>query len=170
MGRSGYKMGDDELTLYGEELKVGDQAPDFTLTTKDSEEISLADLGDKVKIIASVPSIDTGVCEIETIRFNQEAGELGDDVVVLTVSVDLPFALQRFCANQGIENAITTSDYKTRQFGKDYGVLMDDLYLLNRSVFVLDQDNKLVYVAYNEQNTEEPDYDAALNAAKEALK
>ena len=164
--RTGYKMGDDELRLCGPEIKVGDQAPDFTVIKTDLSPLSLSDLGNKVKIIAAVPSVDTKVCELETIRFNEEAEKFGDDVVVLTVSVDLPFALERFCAAEGIENAIVASDYQHRDFAKKYGVLIDGLFLLNRSVFVLDQNNNVAYAAYNEQNTDHPDYDAALEVAK----
>ncbi len=167
--RTGYKMGDQELTLCGPEIKPGDQAPDFTITKTDLSPLTLKDLGNKVKLIAAVPSVDTKVCELETIRFNEEAEKLGDDVVVLTVSVDLPFALERFCAAEGIKNAIVASDYQNRDFAKKYGVLIDGLFLLNRSIFVLDQDNNVVYAAYNEQNTDHPDYDAALQAAKDLL-
>lgn len=169
MARTGYKMGDTPLTLVGAELKVGDQAPDFTLTKQDLSPLTLSDLGDKVKLIAAVPSIDTKVCELETIRFNAEAGKLGEDAVVLTVSMDLPFAQGRFCAAEGIDNAIVASDYKDHAFGEAYGVLMEELKLLNRSIFVLDRDNKIAYVEYLEQNTEHPNYDAALDAAKALL-
>lgn len=169
MSRDGFKMGDMPLTLAGKELKVGDKAPDFTLTKQDLSPLTLADLGDKVKLIAPVPSIDTKVCELETIRFNSEADKLGDGVVVLTVSMDLPFAQSRFCAAEGIDNAIVASDYQDHSFGEAYGVLMNELKLLNRSIFVLDANNQIVYVEYVKQNAEHPNYDAALAAAKELL-
>ena len=167
--RTGFKMGESELTLLGNEIKVGDQAPEFTVVKPDLSPLTLADLGDKIKIIAAVPSVDTKVCELETIRFNEEAARLGHDVVILTISVDLPFALDRFCAAEAIENAIVASDYQNRDFAEKYGVLIDGLFLLNRSVFVLDRDNKVVYVAYNEQNVEHPNYDAVLDAVKGLL-
>lgn len=170
MTRTGYKMGDTPLTLHGKELIPGEVAPDFTLVKQDLSPLHLADLGDKVKLLVAVPSVDTSVCELETIRFNEEAGKMGDKVVVLTVSVDLPFAQQRFCAAKGIENAIVASDYQHRTFGEAYGVLIDELMLLNRSVFVLDRENRITYVEYVKQNTEHPDYDAALTAAKKLLK
>ena len=170
MTRTGFKMGDTALTLLGEERKVGDIAPDFTLAKQDLSPLTLADLGKKVKLIVAVPSIDTSVCELETIRFNEEAGKFGDKAVVLTVSVDLPFAQSRFCAANGIDNAIVASDYQQRSFGKAYGVLIDGLMLLNRSIFVLDEDNTITYVEYVKQNTEHPDYDAALETAKKLLK
>lgn len=170
MTRTGFKMGDTELTLLGEERKVGDIAPDFTLAKQDLSPLTLADLGKKVKLIVAVPSIDTSVCELETIRFNEEAGKFGDKAIVLAVSVDLPFAQARFCAAKGIDNAIVASDYQQRSFGKAYGVLIDGLMLLNRSIFVLDEDNTITYVEYVKQNTEHPDYDAALEAAKKLLK
>lgn len=169
MARTGFKMAENNITLIGNELKIGDQAPAFTLTKNDLSPLTLNDLGDKVKIIAAVPSVDTKVCELETIRFNDEAGKLGDKAVVLTVSMDLPFAQARFCATQGIDNALTASDYKTKEFGEAYGVLIEELQLLNRSVFVLDQNNTIQYVQYVEQNTDHPDYDAALDAAKKLL-
>ena len=169
MSRTGYKMGDDAITLYGEAIEVGQKAPDFTLVKQDLSPLTLEDLGNKIKIIAAIPSVDTGVCELETIRFNKEAADLGEDVIVLTVSVDLPFALQRFCAAKDIQNAIVASDYKDRIFGQNYGCYIEELGLLNRTVFVLDRDNKVSYVHYNEQNTDHPDYDAVLEAAKKLL-
>jgi len=169
MSRSGFKLGDTEITLSGNEIHVGDIAPDFTVVKTDLSPLTLSDLGDKVKLLVAVPSVDTKVCELETIRFNQEAEALGDDVVVLTLSLDLPFAQGRFCAVQGIKNAIVASDYQTRDFSEKYGVLMDGLALMNRSVFVLDRDNRVTYVEYLAQNTDFPDFDAALDAARALL-
>ena len=167
--RTGFKMAENDITLVGKEIHVGEAAPDFTLTKMDLSPLKLADLGNKVKLIAAVPSVDTKVCELETIRFNQEAEKLGDQAVVLTVSLDLPFAQSRFCAAEGISNAIVASDYQNRSFGEAYGCLIDELKLLNRSVFVLDHNNKVVYVEYLKQNTDFPNYDAALDAAKALL-
>lgn len=167
--RTGYKMGEDELTLLGKEVKVGDIAPSFRLVSKDMEPVTLESLGKKVKIITAVPSLDTPVCQMETTRFNQEADKLGDGLAVLTVSMDLPFAQQRFCSAEGVKNLTVASDYVDHSFGEAYGCLIEGLTLLNRSVFVLDADNKVTYVEYLEQNTNEPDYDKALAAAKALL-
>lgn len=168
--RTGFKMGDDELTLLGKEVKVGDKAPDFTVVKGDLSAFSLKDMGDKVKLLVAVPSIDTNVCELETIRFNEEADKLGDDVAIMVVSMDLPFAQSRFCAAKGIKHLTVTSDYQQKSFGENYGVLMEGLSLLNRSIFVVDKDNTVKYVEYVKQNTNHPDYDKALDAARELLK
>lgn len=167
--RTGHFLGDTPLTLLGPELKVGDQAPDFQIVTSELAPYGLKDAEGKIKLIAAVPSLDTKVCELETIRFNEEADKLGDDVVVLTVSLDLPFAQQRFCGAQGIKNIVVLSDYQNREFGEKYGILIDELKLLNRSIFVLDKDNKIVYLEVLEQNTDHPDYDKALDAARALL-
>lgn len=167
--RSGFYMGENEVQLLGNEVKVGDAAPDFSVVKTDLSPLSLKDLGEGVKVLVSVPSVDTKVCELETIRFNEEAGKLGNDVQVLIVSVDLPFAQERFCGAKGIENVTVVSDYQQRSFAENYGVLIDGLYLLNRSIFVLDKENKVQYVEYVEQNHNHPNYDAALSAVKELL-
>lgn len=167
--RKGHFMGDTPLTLLGPELKVGDTAPDFNIVTSELNPYGLKDADGKVKLLVAVPSLDTKVCELETIRFNEEADKLGKDVVVLTISMDLPFAQQRFCGAKGISNIEVLSDYQNREFGEKYGILIDELKLLNRSIFVLDKDNKIVYLEVLEQNTEHPDYDKALEAAKNLL-
>lgn len=154
------------ITLIGPELKIGDQAPDFTLNKGLTEEAQLSDYDGKIKLISVVPSLDTRVCDAQTRRFNQEAAKLGDQVAVLTVSVDLPFAQSRFCTVAGIENLDTLSDYKFRSFGKSYGVLIKELQLDMRSIFVLDRDNTIRYVQYVKEMSEHPDYDAALHAVK----
>ena len=166
--RSGFKMGEDDLFLLGDEIKIGDKAPDFKTANRDMSEFNLSDIDATVKLLVAVPSLDTKVCELETIRFNQEADKL-DDVRIVTISMDLPFAQERFCGQNGIDNIDVVSDYKYRDFGKKYGVLIDDLFLLNRSIFVLDENNEVVYVEYVKQNTDHPDYDGALEAAKKAL-
>lgn len=167
--RTGFFMGQMPLTLLGHEVKVGEKAPEFKVVNGDLSHLSLADLKDKVKLILAVPSLDTKVCELETIRFNEEAEKLGDQVVILTVSMDLPFAQARFCSSHNIANAITVSDYQERNFAQNYGVLIDGLFLTNRSVFVLDRDNTVKYVEYLTQNTDHPDYDKALDAVRELL-
>lgn len=158
-------MGGNKMTLLGEEIKVGAKAPGFTLVKTDLTPYSLADAGDKVKIISVVPSLDTGVCELQTIRFNEMAAELGD-VVILTISMDLPFAQGRFCGAQGIDKVITISDHKDAEFGLKYGFLMEELRLLARGIVVLDKDNTVKYVEYVGEATNHPDYDKAYEAAK----
>lgn len=156
-------------TLLGDELKVGDPAPAFTLTAPDFSQKTLADFGGKVKLLVTVPSLDTGVCDTEIRRFNQEVGALGDDVVTLVVSVDLPPAQKRWCGHADATNVHTLSDYMDHSFGKDYGVRIKEMGLLARTVMVLDRDDKLVYAQLVKEVGEEPDYDAALAAAKSAV-
>ncbi len=153
-------------TLIGDEVKVGDTAPDFSLKATDMSDKSLADFAGKVKIISVVPSIDTPVCQDETRRFNQSAADLGDDIVILTVSVDTPMAQKRFCAAEGIEQVHMLSDFKDHTFGPAYGVRIKEVGLLARQVFVIDKDNKVVYTQLVSEVADEPDYDAALNAAR----
>lgn len=168
--RTGFKMGESELTLLGREIKVGDQAPDFKAVDKELNPVSLKDFEGKVKIFSAVPSLDTQVCELQTIRFNEEVAKMGDEVRLMTISMDLPFAAQRFCSSHDIENSIMASDYQDRSFAENYGALIDELKLINRSIFVIDRDNKVQYVEYVEQNTNFPDFDKALEAAKACLK
>lgn len=158
-------MGGNPMTLVGSEIKVGDKAPEFTAVKNDLSPYGLKDAGDKIKIISIVPSLDTGVCELQTIRFNEMAAEL-KDVVILTISVDLPFAQGRFCSANDIDKVITLSDYQERDFGKKYGFLMDELKLLARGIVVLDKDNTVKYVEYVSEATNHPDYDKALEATK----
>src|SRR5690606_40588552 len=119
-------MGGNPVTLLGKEAKVGDKAPDFTVLKTDLTPFTLKDAGDKIKIISVVPSLDTGICELQTINFNQTASELGDDVIILTISVDLPFAQKRFCGAKGIDRVITLSDHKDLSFGLNYGFVMEE--------------------------------------------
>nr|WP_231620177.1 MULTISPECIES: thiol peroxidase [unclassified Fictibacillus] len=155
------------VTLLGNEVKVGDQAPDFKVLANDMSEVSLADSKGSVRLIAAVPSVDTGVCDAEVRRFNEEASKL-DNVKVLTVSVDLPFAQKRWCAAAGIENVQTLSDHRDLSFGKAYGVAIEGLRLLARSVFVIDSSDKVTYVEYVDEVTSHPNYEAAIEAAKAA--
>jgi len=157
----------DPVTLEGTEVKVGDVAPDFTVLANDLSEKSLKDYEGKVKLIATVPSVDTGVCSEETHRFNKEADKL-DNVQVLTISMDLPFAQGRWCAAEGVKNLDLLSDHRDADFGKKYGTLIKELRLNTRAVFVVDADNKVQYVEYVSEVTNHPDYDAALEAAKKA--
>lgn len=161
-------MKGNPVTLVGREIKVGDQAPDFTVLTADLQPYSLNDTGDKVKIISVVPSLDTGVCEQQTIRFNEAAADLGD-VLILTISVDLPFAQGRFCSAMGIDKVITLSDHRDLSFGMNYGFVMEELRLLSRGIVVLDKDNVVRYVEYVKEVSQHPNYDKALEEAKKAL-
>lgn len=154
------------ITLVGPELKAGDKAPDFKLNKSLVDEVTLADYNGKIKLISVVPSLDTGVCDAQTRRFNEEASSLGDQVEILTVSVDLPFAQARWCGAAGVDQVTTLSDYKTREFGKAYGVFIKELALDMRAIFVIDKQDTIQYVEYLSEMTEHPDYEAALEAVK----
>lgn len=150
------------ITLAGEQVEVGQTAPDFSVLDNDLNEVTLANYEGQKKLISVVPSIDTGVCDQQTRKFNEEAAQ--EDGVVLTVSVDLPFAQKRWCAANGLDNVLTLSDHKDLSFGQNYGVVMEELRLLARSVFVLDQNNKVVYSEIVSEGTDFPDFDSALEA------
>ena len=152
------------LTLVGNRPKVGGKAPDFTLAANDMSTVTLKDFAGKILVIAAVPSLDTPVCDLETHKFNEKAGQLGDDVLVLTVSMDLPFAQKRWCGAAGIRNVKTLSDHRAASFGEAYGVLIKELRLLARSVFVVDKQGNIRYVEVVPEVSSEPDYDAVLNA------
>jgi thiol peroxidase len=155
------------LTLVGNEVKVGQKAPEAELVANDLSVVKLSSLArGKVCLITSVPSLDTPVCDLETRRFNQEAGELGDDVIVLAVSMDLPFAQKRWCGAAGVKNVQTLSDHRAAAFGNAYGVLIKELRLLARTVFILDKQGMIQYVELVKEVASEPNYDAALNAAR----
>ncbi|MGG3450749.1 thiol peroxidase [Domibacillus aminovorans] len=155
------------MTLIGNEVKVGDKAPDFNVLANDLSSVTLADTTGKVRLISVIPSIDTGVCSTQTRRFNEEAAKV-DNVQVLTVSADLPFAQARWCAAAGLENVKTLSDHRDFSFAEAYGVGMKELRLLARSVFVVDSNDTVTYVEYVGEGTDHPNYDAAIEAAKAA--
>lgn len=157
------------LTLVGPQLKAGDSAPQFTVSKNLLEDTSLSDYAGKIKLISVVPSLDTGVCDAQTRRFNSEAAELGDDVVILTISMDLPFAQARWCSAAGIDRVITLSDHKEAAFGQAYGVLIKEFRLDMRSIFVIDKNDTLAYVEYLGEMSEHPNYEAAIAAVKELL-
>jgi len=157
------------LTLLGDGLKVGDKAPNFEVIANDLSQVRLSSLRGKVCIISSVPSLDTGVCDRMTRRFNEEAGGLGRDVAVLTISMDLPFAQKRWCGAAGVKNVQTLSDHREASFGKAYGVLIKGLRLLARAVFVVDKQGVIRYTEIVAELTNEPNYEAAIKAAKEML-
>ena len=152
------------LTLEGTQVKVGDTAPKFTVVGNDLNPVKLSDTKGK-RVFLTVPSIDTPVCDMEVRRFNTEASKL-DNVEIYTVSMDLPFAQARWCGASGIDKVNTVSDYKDREFGENYGVYINELGLLSRAVFVIDEDNKVVYVEYLEEITNEPNYEKVLQALK----
>lgn len=156
------------MTLVGDELRVGDTAPDFKLKGADMSDKTLADFDGKIKLLSCVPSLDTPTCDTETRRFNEEAKKIGDDVVVLTVSMDLPPAQKRWCGAHDVEHVVVMSDYLTHQFGIDYGVRIKEIGFLARCIFVLDRENKVRYVQLVGEVADEPDYGAALAAAREA--
>jgi thiol peroxidase len=156
------------MTLVGPELKAGDKAPDFKLVGNDLKPVTLAETAGKVRILSSVPSLDTPVCDAETRRFNEEAAKM-PGVEVLTVSMDLPFAQKRWCGAAGVNNVRTLSDYQERSFGPAYGVLIKELQLDARAVFVLDKDNTIRHVEYVKEVAEHPNYDSILAAAKKLL-
>lgn len=157
---------DQPVTLLGPALKVGDKAPDFRVVDASLNSVALGDFKGKVKIISAVPSLDTPVCDTETRRFNQDAAQLPGNVVVLTISLDLPFAQKRWCAAAGIDRLAVLSDYQERSFGHNYGVLIKELLLLSRSIFVVDSDDTIQYIQHVPEITQEPDYAAVLEAAK----
>jgi thiol peroxidase len=157
------------FTLLGPQLKVGDRAPDFTLVDVSLTPVTLATYGDTIKVISSVPSLDTPVCDTETRRFNQEAATLPANVVVLTVSLDLPFAQKRWCGAAGIDRVTTLSDYRERSFGQAYGLLIKELMLLSRCVLVLDGENTIRYLQQVPEVTQEPDYGAVMAAVRSLL-
>lgn len=154
------------LTLVGNEVKVGDSAPDFMAFANDLSPVSLYSYKGKPIIISSVPSLDTPICDMSTRRFNEEAVNQGDNVAILTVSMDLPFAQARWCGAAGVKNVVTLSDYKDASFGTQYGLLIKELRLLARAVFVIDKNGKIQYLELVPEIAQEPNYDSALEALK----
>lgn len=157
------------LTLVGPELSNGDPAPDAILLDNDLNPVKLSSYKGKICIISSVPSLDTPVCDMQTRRFNSEAGNLGEDVAILTVSMDLPFAQKRWCGAAGVDKVATLSDHRDAAFGEAYGVLIKELRLLARAIFVLDREGTLRYQQLVKEVSEEPDYDDVLEAVKKLV-
>lgn len=155
------------ITLEGNEVKRGDKAPGFTVLANDLTEKKYEDFSGKVRIISVVPSVDTGVCALQTRRFNKEAEQL-PNAEVITISADLPFAQKRWAEENGLNDAKLFSDHRDMNFGSAYGTIMKELRLLARSVFVIDSEGRIAYVQYVPEGTDHPDYDAALEAAKQA--
>ncbi|MEQ9617966.1 MAG: thiol peroxidase [Deltaproteobacteria bacterium] len=163
------KMKGNPVTLVGHEVKIGEKAPDFTALEALGSPVGLGDLKDKVKVFNVVVSVDTPVCDVQTKRFNQEAANLGEGVEILTISMDLPFALKRYCAAEGIDKVRALSDYQNASFGEAYGALIKENRLLARAIFVVDKDDNVKHVEYVGEITEEPDYESALSAVRESL-
>jgi len=158
------------VTLVGELIAVGDQAPDFTALDGSFKPVKLSDFQGRPVLVSAVPSLDTPVCSLQTKRFNTELAKLPADLVVLTISMDLPFAQQRFCGNEGIEGMVVVSDAARREFGEAYGVLIAERGLLARSIFLIDADGVVRYVQLVPELSQEPDYDAALAAVHKFVK
>lgn len=157
------------VTLVGSEIKPGNKAPDFTVLNNELKPVSMSDYDDKIKILSVFPSVDTGVCSKQNHRFNEEASKLSDDIVILAISNDLPFALSRFCGAEGIDKVITLSDHKDLDFSMKYGFLIEELRLLARGVVVIDKDNTVKHVEYVPEIGQEPDYETAIKTANEIV-
>lgn len=162
-------MKGNPLTLTGAELKVGDKIPDCTVVDKNLESAKFSSFLGKVCIISSVPSLDTSVCDIMTRKFNEEIVALSDDVVVLAISMDLPFAQDRWCIAADVKNVHMFSDHRDASFGEAFGVLIKDIRLLARAVFIVDREGVIRYIEIVDELTHEPDYEAVINAAKELV-
>jgi thiol peroxidase len=167
--RPGMMVGPNEHNVQGPMLEVGQAAPDFELTANDLSSKRLSDYDGKVKIISCVPSLDTSVCSAQTHHFNKAADDMGEDVVVLTVSSDLPFAQKRWCGTEGVERTETLSDHKTMGFAESYGVHDTEWRVLQRACFVLDKDNVVQYVEYVPVIGDEVSFDAVLEKAKSLI-
>ena len=164
------KVGGKDATVIGDDVKVGQSAPDFTVHATDWSVVrGLADTEGKVRIIAAVPSLDTDVCDRETRRFNQEAASLSKDILIQVLSTDLPYAQKRWCGAAGVEQVMTLSDHQSVEFGEKYGVLIKERRILRRAVFVVGRNGKIMYADYMPALGDEPHYADVVEAAKQAL-
>ena len=154
------------LTLIGNEVKVGDTAPDFVALDNNLSPVKLSSFRGKICVLSSVPSLDTPVCDMETRKFNESAGRFGKDIAILTISMDLPFAQKRWCAAAGVNQVQTLSDHREASFGNAFGVLIKELRLLARAVFLVDRKGVIQYVQLVNEVSKEPDYEAVFNALK----
>ncbi|MEZ0343345.1 MAG: thiol peroxidase [Caldimicrobium sp.] len=157
------------VTLIGNQVKVGDSAPDFVVLDKDLKEVTLKDFKGKIKLISCTPSLDTPVCDLQARNFNQRAAELPEEVAILNISMDLPFAIARFCTAAGIDRVNVLSDHREASFGLNYGVLIKELRLLARAIFVIDKNDIIRYIEIVPEITNHPDYDKAIQAVKDLL-
>lgn len=166
-----FKLNDKFVTVLGDDVKVGDPAPEFTSVVPGWGTVNpLQESKGKVIILSAVPSLDTDVCDRETRRFNEEASKLSDDIIIYTISTDFPMAQKRWCGASGVDKVKVVSDVVNAEFGEKYGVLIKDRRYFRRSVFIVGRDGKLTYVKYLPTLGEEPNYDEVIIAAKEALK
>ena len=156
----------NKLTLTGNKVAVGDKAPDFKVLANDLSPVTLKDYEGRTLVILSVPSLDTPVCDTETVRFNREAVSIGSSTSVIAVSMDLPFAQARWCAAKAVSNVATLSDHRDASFGKAWGVLIEELRLLARAVFIVDGKGVIRYIQVVGETANEPDYDDVLQALK----
>lgn len=163
-------FGGNPVTLLGDQIKKGDKAKNFTAIKQDLSQFDFyKETEGKIKVISVVPSIDTGVCSLQTQRFNEESTKLSDDVFIVTISVDLPFAQKRFCGAEGINNIEVVSDHKDLHFGTKYGFTIEEFRLLSRGIVVINKDNTVEYVEYLDEVTNHPDYDKALEEVKKLV-
>lgn len=163
-------IGETEFPVQNAMLAVGDAAPNFRLTANDWSTKTLNDYADKIKILSIVPSLDTRVCAAQTRRFNQEAANLGENIVILTISADLPYAQRRWCGAEGIDKVVTLSDHKDMNFSDGFGVHVSPLRICQRALFVVDQHNVVQYAEYVPIIGHEVNFDAALAKARELVK
>jgi thiol peroxidase len=161
-------MRGNPLTLIGPALKAGDRAPEFQCVAQDLSPVTLASSAGKARLLISVPSLDTPVCSLETVRFNREVVGISGNSQVYVISMDLPFAQKRFCGSENIANIQSLSDHRDASFGRAYGVLIKDLRLLARALFVVDPGGTIRYVQIVPEVAQEPNYDEALNALRAA--
>lgn len=163
-------FGGNKIKLVGNEIKVGDEAPNFVAVNQDLSPYDFyEETKDKIKILSVSPSLDTGVCSLQTIRFNEEAKEIGDDIKIVTITVDLPFAQKRYGEDHGIDYITMISDYQEHDFSLKYGFLIEGLKLISRGIIIIDKNNKVRYVEYVQEVTNHPDYDKAMEIAKALL-
>lgn len=163
------KAGEQQIVLLGKKVEVGKKAPAFKVVDAGFKQTELKDFKGKTVLISVVPSVDTGICSLQTKRFNTEVSKLPEDVVMLTISTDLPFAQKRYCQQEQIDKLIVLSDAVWRDFGSNYGLLIKDMGLLTRTVLIIDNEGKLVYQQMVDELAKEPDYDAALNALQQVI-
>jgi thiol peroxidase len=165
-----FKLGENFATILGDDVQVGDAAPEFTSAVPGWASVNpLQESKGKVVILSAVPSIDTDVCDRETRRFNEEASKLGDDIIIYTISTDFPFAQKRWCGAAGVERVKLVSDVLDTDFGLKYGLVIKERRFLRRAVFIVGRDGKLTYVKYMPHLGQEPDYDEVIAEAKKAL-
>ncbi|EJI86152.1 anti-oxidant AhpCTSA family protein [Alishewanella aestuarii B11] len=166
---SDVKAGGQQIVLLGDELKVGQQAPDFKVVDNSFKPVRLSDFQGKTLMLSIVPSIDTGICSLQTKRFNEEVAKLPDSVQLLTISTDLPFAQKRFCEQEQVNNMAVLSDAVWRDFGSSYGLLIKDMGLLTRAIIIINQQGKVAYLQLVPELAQEPDYDTALQVLRQTI-